>query len=108
MRADIFHGFTLLPHVIKMGDYARKKFEALKKKHKAIREVRCYGLMIGIEVESPDLAKSVVQQMLERKIVVNRTHERVVRMLPPYIIEKKHVDEVAKALDGVLSKAAKN
>lgn len=94
----------LLPHVIRMGAYAKKKFGALKKKHKAIREVRCYGLMIGIEVDSPDLAKSVVQQMLERKIVINRTHETVVRMLPPYIIEKKHIDEVAKELDAVLTK----
>ena len=95
----------LLSHVIKMGDYARKRFEALKKKHRAIREVRVFGLMIGIEVDSPDLAKNIVQQMLERRIVINRTHETVLRMLPPYIIEKKHIDEVAKALDLVLAKA---
>ena len=95
----------LLPHVIKMGDYAQKRFEALKKKHCAIREVRVFGLMIGIEVDSPDLAKKVVQQMLERKILINRTHETVLRMLPPYIIEKKHIDEVAKALDLILTKA---
>ena len=88
-----------------MGEYAKKKFEALKKKHRAIRAVRCYGLMIGLELDSPDLAKTVARQMLEeRKIVINRTHETVLRMLPPYIVEKKHIDQVAKALDEALGK----
>jgi len=93
----------LLPHIAKMGEYAKKKFEALKKKHRAIRDVRCYGLMIGIEMDSADLAKNMSKEMLERKIVINRTHETVLRMLPPYIVEKKHIDEVAKVLDELLS-----
>jgi acetylornithine aminotransferase/acetylornithine/N-succinyldiaminopimelate aminotransferase len=97
----------LLPHITKMGEYAKKNFDALKKKHRSIRDVRCYGLMIGIEVDSADLAKNVAKEMLERKIVINRTHEIVLRMLPPYIIEKKHIDEVAKVLDDVFSKAGK-
>jgi len=93
----------LLPHVTKMGEYAKKRFEELKKKHRAIREVRCYGMMIGIELDSADLAKSIAKEMLERRMVINRTHETVLRMLPPYIVEKKHIDQVAKTLDSVLA-----
>jgi acetylornithine aminotransferase/acetylornithine/N-succinyldiaminopimelate aminotransferase len=41
--------------------------------------------------------------MLARKIVINRTHETTLRFLPPFIIERKHVDQVVEALDSILS-----
>ena len=41
--------------------------------------------------------------MLDRGILINRTHETVLRFLPPYIIQKKHVDEVIRALDSALA-----
>jgi len=49
------------------------------------------------------LAKKVVKEMLARKIVINRTHETTLRFLPPFIIERKHVDQVVQALDSILS-----
>ena len=52
---------------------------------------------------SPELAKSVLKQLLEAGIIINRTHEKVLRFLPPYIIQKKHVDELIAALDRALS-----
>jgi acetylornithine aminotransferase/acetylornithine/N-succinyldiaminopimelate aminotransferase len=80
--------------------------EKLQKKHHAIREIRALGLMIGVELDSADLAKSVFQQMLEQRVILNRTDETVLRFLPPFIIRKQHVDEVLKALDQALSKNA--
>jgi acetylornithine aminotransferase/acetylornithine/N-succinyldiaminopimelate aminotransferase len=62
------------------------------------------GLMLAIELESTDAAKSVVGQLLAKGILINRTHDTVLRFLPPYIIEKRNVDEVLRALEGALQK----
>lgn len=93
----------LLPHVRKLGDYFQSQLEQLKSKHTCIREIRGLGLMLGMELNSPELAKHIVSQLLERGIVINRTHETVLRFLPPYIIKKKHVDQVIAELDRALS-----
>jgi acetylornithine/N-succinyldiaminopimelate aminotransferase len=92
----------VLAHNEKLGVYFRKQLEGLKKKHACIQEVRGLGLFIGAELDSADLAKATVAAMLEKNIIINRTHETVLRFLPPYIVEKKHVDQVVKALDQVL------
>jgi acetylornithine/N-succinyldiaminopimelate aminotransferase len=94
---------SLMGHVREMGGYFHEKLEALQAKHGCIREIRGMGLMLGIEIDSPDTAKKAVQQLLDGGILINRTHETVLRFLPPYIIEKKHVDQVIRALDSALA-----
>ncbi len=93
----------LLDHVQQIGAYFRAQLESLASKHSNVREVRGLGLMLGIEIDSPDTAKAIVQQLLQEGIIINRTHETVLRFLPPYIVQKKHVDEVIHALDSALS-----
>ncbi|HUQ50303.1 MAG TPA: aminotransferase class III-fold pyridoxal phosphate-dependent enzyme, partial [Terriglobales bacterium] len=87
----------------KLGEYFRKQLSKLQKKHSCIKDVRGMGLFIGAELDSADLAKAVAAKMLEKSIIINRTNETVLRFLPPYIIEKKHVDEVVMGLDKVLT-----
>jgi acetylornithine/N-succinyldiaminopimelate aminotransferase len=60
-------------------------------------------LMLAIDMDSADTAKSVVNQLLAKGILINRTHDTVLRFLPPYITEKKHVDQVIGALDSALA-----
>ena len=93
----------LLAHNEKLGAYFRKQLAGLQKKHGCIKEVRGMGLFIGAELDSADVAKAAVAAMLEKNIIINRTNETVLRFLPPYIIEQKHVDQVVKALDKVLT-----
>lgn len=95
----------LLDHVNRLGDYFLKRLNDLAKKHASVREVRGKGLMLGMELNSPETAKAVAAGLLEEKILINRTHETVLRFLPPYIIQKKHVDEVVTALDQALEQA---
>jgi acetylornithine/N-succinyldiaminopimelate aminotransferase len=92
----------LMPQVRETGDYFRAQLEWVKAKHGCVREVRGMGLMLGMELNSADTAKQVVSQLMQRGILINRTHETVLRFLPPYIIEKKHVDQVVKALEAAL------
>jgi len=93
----------LLPHVRAMGDYFHAALVALDKKHKSVQDVRGAGLMQALELDSPDLAKAVARQLLQEGIIINRTHETVLRFLPPYIIQKHHIDQLSRALDAALS-----
>ncbi len=62
--------------------------------------------MLGLELDSADVAKAVQKAMLEQKIIINRTHETVLRFLPPFMVTKKQVEMVVKALDQILSSCA--
>jgi len=92
----------LLPHINETGSYFRESLEQLQSQHACVREVRGAGLMLGMDLDSAETAKSVAQELLEKGIIINRTHDTVLRFLPPYIIQKKHVDEVVAALDKAL------
>ena len=98
----------LLIHVAKLGWYFLTLLRALQAKHSCVKEVRGIGLMLALDLDSADVAKAAVTQLLRKGILINRTHETVLRFLPPYIIEKRHVDEVIKALDDALSAHANN
>ena len=96
----------LLDHVREVGTYFKRQLEELKARHSCIREIRGTGLMLGVELDSADIAKAVVSVLLQNKILINRTHETVLRFLPPYIIREKHVDEVIRALDAAFTSSA--
>ena len=98
----------LLTHVRTLGEYFHAALEALDKKHKSIQDVRGAGLMLAVELDSPELAKAVTKQLLQEGTIINRTHETVLRFLPPYVIQKKHVDQLVKALDAALRKNAES
>jgi acetylornithine aminotransferase/acetylornithine/N-succinyldiaminopimelate aminotransferase len=60
--------------------------------------------MIGLELHSADLAKSIQEAMMNtHHILLNRTHDTVLRFLPPFIITRKHVDQAIAALDTLLA-----
>ncbi len=101
MRRD-----NLLDHIRKTGKYFFEQLQSLTTHHSAVVEVRGKGLMLGMELANPELAKYVVAQMMERHIVINRTSETVLRFLPPFIVECKHIDQAVQALDEILSSAS--
>ena len=93
----------LLAHVRETGNYFLAQLRKLQSQHSAIKEVRGLGLMIGVEIESPELAKYLAAGLLERRIIINRTHETVLRFLPPFLITREHVDQAITALDSLLA-----
>jgi acetylornithine/N-succinyldiaminopimelate aminotransferase len=98
----------LLNHATEVGDYFQEQLSALAKKHDAIVDVRGKGLMVAAELDSAELGKHTVQQMLKRHILINCTSDTVLRFLPPYILEKSHVDEAIAALDAILTEHEMN
>jgi acetylornithine aminotransferase/acetylornithine/N-succinyldiaminopimelate aminotransferase len=98
----------LLKHVRALGQYFHAALLALDKKHQSIQDVRGAGLMQAVELDSPELAKAVARQLLQEGFIINRTHETVLRFLPPYVIQRKHVDQVVMAMDAALHKNAES
>lgn len=93
----------LLDHVTELGTYFRRRLESLAGKHRSIVNVRGLGLMLAAELESAELAKLALAEMMKRRILINRTSETVLRFLPPYILRREHVDEAIAALDAILT-----
>jgi len=93
----------LLGHIREIGEYFKGRLSELAGRYPCVREVRGAGLMLGMELDTPERAKAVFKGLLDNGIVANRTHEVVLRFLPPYIIAKAHVDALIKALDAGLA-----
>jgi acetylornithine/N-succinyldiaminopimelate aminotransferase len=100
---DILEG--LLPHIQQMGGYFTMKLEELRKRYKFIQDVRIRGLMIGVELSIP--GKQIVLDAIEEGLLLNCTHDTVLRMLPPYIITEKEIDRGIRILNKVFKKAVK-
>jgi len=82
------------------------QLRSLASRHEAIIDVRGKGLMIAAEVDSPELAKQIVAEMLKRHVLINCTSDTVLRFLPPYILERGHVDTAIAALDQTFTEHA--
>ncbi len=96
----------LLERAANVGLYFQDQLRALAARHEAIVDVRGIGLMLAAELDSADLGKKVVTEMLKRHILINCTSDTVLRFLPPYILEKAHVDTAIAALDEILTEHA--
>jgi acetylornithine/N-succinyldiaminopimelate aminotransferase len=96
----------LLANIRETGGYFKRQLHDLATKHESVVDVRGMGLMLAMEMNSADLAKKIVAKMLERRILINRTSETVLRFLPPYIMGKEHVDLAISALNEILNEEA--
>ncbi len=90
---------SLLPQISRVGDYFRAGFRDLASRYSFITEVRGYGLMVGVELNIP--GKGIVDKAMANGLLLNCTHDTVLRFLPPYIVTEQHVDEALAILDGV-------
>jgi acetylornithine/succinyldiaminopimelate/putrescine aminotransferase len=94
---------ALMPNIINVGGYFRMRLNELAKKYVFVKEIRGFGLMIGIELEIP--GKQIVLDAIEEGLLINCTHETVIRMLPPYILTEQDVDRAMVVLNRVFKKA---
>ncbi len=98
---DTLQRQKLLSNVRRVGQYFRERLDALKPKHSSVVEARGIGLMLAVQLSVP--GKDVVDAALRRGLVINCTHDTVLRFLPPFILTEKQVDEGVKLLDQALS-----
>ena len=86
----------LLPAIQRVGGYFHVSLNELARKHSFVKEVRGFGLMIGMELAIP--GKDFVTGAMAEGVLINCTHDTVLRFLPPYIVTEKEVDQVVKVL----------
>ena len=94
---------NLLDHIVEIGEYFQAELRKLAKRHSCIIDVRGRGVMIAAELNSADLGKHTVTEMLKHHVVINCTSDTTLRFLPPYIFERIHVDTTIAALDKVFT-----
>lgn len=92
----------LMPAIQRVGGYFHVSLNELARKHSVVKEVRGFGLMLGVELAVP--GKQVVLDAMAEGMLINCTHDTVLRFLPPYIITEKEVDQAVKILAKLLSK----
>src|SRR5262249_38601480 len=91
----------LVAHAGRLGRHIEQRLNALAARHSIVKSVRGIGLIWGLELTRD--ATPVVPAALAHGVVVNRTAERVVRLLPPLIITEEEVDEGLERLDAALA-----
>jgi acetylornithine aminotransferase len=80
---DIIEEERLMDNAVKTGNFIRAELAREIGSLKGVREIRGQGLMIGIELEHP--CGELVQQALERGMLINVTMDNVIRLLPPLV-----------------------
>jgi acetylornithine/N-succinyldiaminopimelate aminotransferase len=91
----------VMANVAKVGAHTEARLMELASRHSCVRAVRGAGLMWGLDLDRP--AAPVIEAALEQGLLVNRTAETVVRLLPPYIITAAEIDEAIGLLDAALN-----
>ena len=93
---DIMHEEDLAGRAALTGGAMLERFQARLARHGRVREVRGRGLMIGIELDRE--AGSLKQAALDRGVLLNVTQERVVRLLPPLVIDAEQAEEIVEVV----------
>jgi predicted acetylornithine/succinylornithine family transaminase len=91
----------LIARVARVGAHFEQRVKALASRQPMVKEVRGEGLMWGVDLNRD--AAAVVPAALERGLVVNRTADTVIRLLPPLVITEAEIDEALGRLEAALA-----
>ena len=97
---DIMRDNQICKNAREVGEYFHEQLIKRLSSKKSVHEIRCKGLMIGIELV--DECTNLSEVFLNHGLVVNITKEKIIRMLPPLIINKNHVDDIIDIIEKVL------
>jgi acetylornithine/N-succinyldiaminopimelate aminotransferase len=92
----------LLDNVNRVGAYLQQQLRDLIGKRAAAKDVRGRGFIQGIQLDIP--ARPIVDAALAEGVLFNSTQDTVVRFLPPFLLEEKHVDKGIRVLKKLLGK----
>ena len=94
---DIFEKDKIVEHVKDVSVYLEGRLDELVKEHDFLETRRGKGLMQGLVVTGKPVGE-IINKALENGLVVISAGSNVLRMLPPLVIEKEHVDEMIEKL----------
>lgn len=90
----------LLDRALVLESKFQDRFEALKSRCPILREVRVKGVMVGLELSVP--GADIVKRCLDRKLLVNCTHNTIIRLLPALNLPDALFDEGCAILEEAL------
>jgi 4-aminobutyrate aminotransferase-like enzyme len=96
---DVIEDERLVAHARRVGEELRARIRALG--HPAVREVRGIGLLTGVELDSPERAKAVVNALRADGVLIGRTGpaDDVLKIRPPLVFGDSHVETLVAALE---------
>jgi acetylornithine/N-succinyldiaminopimelate aminotransferase len=98
----VIEGERLVERSRERGEYFMERVRGEKglESNPLVKETRGKGLMIGIELTQP--CGDIVQKALERRILINCTADKVIRLVPPLVIRKEELDKVISILQAII------
>ncbi len=100
---EIFEKENILAHVNDIAPYLDEALNGIKERHSdKVLETRGMGLMRGFKMVDDIKAGDIATACLEKGLVVITAGDNVLRMVPPLIIDKEHVDAMVEIVDSVL------
>lgn len=97
---EIYEKQKLAAHVKEVGDYLEEQLKKLVEDYDCVVEQRGLGLIRGIKLSGP--VGEVVKKAMEEGLLIISARSDVIRLVPPLVIEKEHVDEMIEKLRKVL------
>ncbi len=97
---EVIEEEELLRNAMEMGDFMRSMFKAQLADVPEVREIRGQGLMIGIELSRP--CGDLVKEALKKGLLINVTSDKVVRLLPPLVMQRSEAEQVVNALSPIV------
>ena len=97
---DIMRDENLAARADQLGGAMLEQFRQRLAGSSCVRDVRGRGLMIGIELDRE--ANALKQAALERGVLINVTQDRVVRLLPPLILDDAQAEEIVDVVCAVI------
>lgn len=97
---EIYENQKLAAHVKEVGDYMEEQLKKLVEDYDCVVEQRGLGLIRGIKLSGP--VGEVVKKAMKEGLLIISARSDVIRLVPPLVIEKDHVDEMIEKLRKVL------
>ncbi|MBE0517498.1 MAG: acetylornithine transaminase [Methanophagales archaeon] len=100
---SVIEGEKLVERSRELGEYFMEKVRDAEnglESSPQVKEIRGKGLMIGIELTKP--CSELVEKALDRRILINCTADKVIRLVPPLVIRKEELDKVISILQEII------
>ncbi len=98
---DLFEEKGIIEHVNRISPYLEEKLDGLAEKYDMIECRRGAGLMQGLVCKEP--VGDIIHKAMEKGLILINAGPNIIRIVPPLIIEKEHVDEMTDILDKCLA-----
>ncbi|NLV24161.1 MAG: acetylornithine transaminase [Deltaproteobacteria bacterium] len=95
----------ILDNCLRMGRYLVERLHELQKRYPFIVDIRGRGLILGMELAVP--GAGFVRKAMDKGVLINCTVDKVLRFVPPLVVNEAEIDEMIAVLDGIFAEEGK-